>query len=42
MKTLTETLNGTLENTLQLEIAKILSDEQQVVENKTTDNENSN
>jgi hypothetical protein len=28
VKTLTETLNETLENTLQLEIAKIMSDEQ--------------
>lgn len=36
MKTLTEYLNETLEDTLRLEIAKILSDEQE--ENNETSN----
>lgn len=35
MKTLTECLNETLEGTLRLEIAKILSDEQEELKNET-------
>ncbi|MDC2010974.1 hypothetical protein ABH007_00270 [Bacteroides thetaiotaomicron] len=42
MKTLVEYMNETLENTLELEIAKILSDEQEEAENETSNDENDN
>lgn len=42
MKTLIESLNETLEDSLRLEITKILSDEQQEIENKTSEEETSN
>lgn len=42
MKTLGEYMNETLENTLELEIAKILSDEQEETENEISNGDNGN
>ena len=40
MKTLTETLNGTLENTLQIEIAKMADNQSEEKQEETTNKEN--
>ena len=42
MRTLVEYMNETLGNTLELEIAKILSDEQEEAENETSNEDNDN